>query len=94
VAVNLYENDHSYQIRAELPGFKKEEIAVEVNDSVLRLKATPKEKEQNRGFERTITLPDEVVLDKIGAQLENGVLTITIPKKEEAKPKRFEIEIK
>jgi HSP20 family protein len=105
--VDLYQDKNAFTVRAELPGFRKEDIAVEVENDVLTVtghektetKSTNKEKETNaatqeRRFSRAISLPENLNLDKIQATYANGVLTITLPKREEVKPKQIAIEVK
>ena len=105
--VDLYQDKDAFTVRAELPGFRKEDIAVEVENGVLTVtghqkteaKPDPKNAEtktatQERRVSRSITLPEHLNLDKIQAAYENGVLTITLPKREEVKPKPIAIEVK
>ena len=105
--VDLYQDKNAFTVRAELPGFRKEDISVEVTDGILTVtghqKAEPKsdQKEngthstaQERKVSRAISLPENLDLDKIQAAYENGVLTVTLPKREEVKPKQIAIEVK
>jgi HSP20 family protein len=96
--VDLYEDkDHTY-VRAELPGVNRNDINVEVVDGFLTITATRKQKEgdqeQSFSFRRSINVPEQVQSDKIGAAYENGVLTVTLPKREEAKPKKITVAVK
>ena len=94
-AVDLYEDDAKYFVRAEIPGFKKKEIKVEFEGGRLQLKGERKEKgesgERAVSFQRSVRLPSSIEATSIGAKYENGLLTITIPKAEAAKPRQIEI---
>ena len=98
--VDLYEDKNNTYVRAELPGVAREDINVEVADGELTIAATRKtpatngEGEQSYSFSRAVTVGDEVQADKISAALENGVLTVTLPKREEAKPKKITVAVK
>ena len=103
--VDIYETDSSYVLNAELPGLTKEEINIDVNDNTLTLKGEKKfeekvEKdnyvrvERNYGnFARSFALSDDVNPEGITASYKEGVLELTLPKKEEAKPKEIKVEI-
>ena len=98
-SVNIYESDNDFQIEVAAPGFKKKDFNVEVNNDVLTISATKETKEPKdllvrkrqfsyESFERTFNLPKQVVDDStIKANYEDGILYITIGKKEEVKPK-------
>ena len=105
--VDLYQGKDAFSLRAELPGFRKEDISLEVADGVLTItghqktdtKSSGKDKEsttatQERRVSRAISLPENLDLEKIAAAYENGVLTVTLPKREEVKPKQIAIEVK
>ena len=100
--VDVYQDKDSVIIRAEVPGFRKEDIIVSVADDVLTItgrattsagqdKDTPK---NETTFERAIALPEDLNYDKITAAYENGVLTVTLLKREEVKPKTVAVEVK
>jgi HSP20 family protein len=95
--VVYYENANAV-IRAELPGVLREDIAVEVSDQNLVITAT--RKEQAAGLcpkvtlTRTLPVPEEFSLDNIGATYANGVLTVTLAKREVPAAKRVAIEVK
>ena len=105
-AVDLYEDKDSFTVKAELPGLKREDIDVSLNDGNLVISGERKteqkfdEAETHRveryygRFSRSIVLPTSVKADKIAAQYKDGVLTVTLPKSEEAKPKQIEINVK
>jgi HSP20 family protein len=101
--VDLYQEKDAFVVRAELPGFKKEDIAVEVADGILTVTGhqkseatTGEEKKstQERKVSRSISLPEHVQVDKIQATYEAGVLTVKLPKSEEVKPKQIAVEVK
>ena len=104
--VDLYQDKNAFTVRAELPGFRKEDIGVEVADGILTITGHQKTEEksenkdkpaattQERRLSRAISLPENLDLEKIQAAYENGVLTVTLPKREEVKPKQIAIEVK
>jgi len=103
--VDLYQERDAFIVRAELPGFRKEDISLEVADGILTVtghqktetKSGTKEKDatvQEQRVSREISLPEHLKLDQITASYENGILTITLPKSEEVKPKQIAIEVK
>jgi HSP20 family protein len=95
--VDIYEDKDNTYIRAELPGVSREAIGVEVVDGSLSLQASRTEKsgdsESTQSFSRLVSIPDEVQADKISAAYENGVLTVTLPRKEEAKPRKINVAV-
>lgn len=95
--VDLYEDKDNAYVRAELPGISREDIQVELVDGYLNLSATRKTKdttgEQSYKLERSISVPDTVQADKVAAAYENGVLTVTLPKREESKPRKVNVAI-
>lgn len=105
-AVDMYQTDNEVVVKASLPGIKADEVQINVTGEVLTIKGQTnqndetKEKawhirEQRWGmFERSIALPTPVVADKAKADFENGIVTITLPKAEEAKPKSITIKAK
>lgn len=95
--VDLFEDKDNTYVRAELPGVNRDAIHVEVVDGYLNLQAERKlvegESEGIRSYTRSIALSDDVKTDAVRAQYENGVLTVTLPKKEEAKPKKITVQV-
>jgi HSP20 family protein len=102
-ALDLYEDRDNLTVKAELPGMKKEDIEISLHDGVLTLSGERKD-EQNRHegdihrserfvgkFQRTLTLPTPVEADKVKASYKDGILTVTLPKAETAKPKQIQI---
>lgn len=81
-------------MRAELPGISRDAINVEMIDGYLTINATRKEGEESFSLSRSGSIPEAVQDDKVVASYENGVLNVTLPKREEAKPKKVTIAIK
>lgn len=102
-SMDLVETEDHYLLKADLPGMKQDDVAIEFNDGTLtvsgerRADYEQKEKgyfrvERSFGkFSRSLTLPDGIDPDKIGASFNDGVLEITIPKPEARKPRRIEV---
>ncbi len=103
---DIFETKDAFIVRAELPGFDEKDINVEIENGVLttngerKFETRTEEKgyrkiERSYGkFMRSFTLPQNVNPDKIAAAYVNGVLEVTVPKKEEAKPKKITLEVK
>jgi HSP20 family protein len=97
--VDVFEDKANTYVRAELPGVRRDDIQVEMIDGYLTLTATRKSSTAGKGEEsvslsRSIHIEDEVQADKVEAVYENGVLTVTLPKREEAKPKKVTVAVK
>lgn len=94
-ALDLFEDEDSYYAQAELPGFSRKEIQVELQRDRLifkgRRKLDDKKESSEVSFHRSITIPDSIKGEKISAKYENGVLTVMIPKAEDAKPLKIEV---
>ena len=107
-SVNIKENVDAFKVEVAAPGFEKSDFNIELNNDVLTISSekqinnevkederVTKKEFSYQSFSRSFTLPELVEDDKITAQYEKGILSITIPKKEEAKPKPIkQIEIK
>ena len=95
--VDLYEDKNGTYVRAELPGVERKDIAVEMVEGALTIQAARKDQsgdsEQTFSLSRSITIPNEVASDKVTAGYENGVLTVTLPKQEESKPRKITISV-
>lgn len=95
--VDLYEDKENAYVRAELPGVIRDAISVEIVDGSLSLKASRKGKsaegEDTVTFSRLVALPDDVQADKVSATYENGVLTVTLPRAEETKPRKINVSV-
>ena len=105
-SVDIYETDkHDLVLRAELPGMSREDIEVTVENGTIVIKGEKKfdaeVKEENYRriersygtFHRSFSLPNTVDAAKVAAEYKNGVLTITLPFKEEAKPRSINVEV-
>jgi HSP20 family protein len=94
-AADLYEDEHHFFARFELPGLKKDEVDVELENSVLTVSNVKSEKtdksESRASFQRSISVPDGVDLVKVTAALQDGVLTVTMPKAEARKPRQITV---
>ncbi len=105
-AVDMYQTDNEIVVKAAIPGVKTDDVQINVTGEVLTIKGETKEKEEVKEkayhlreqrwgtFERSIALPTDVIADKAKAEFENGVLTITLPKAEEVRPKSITIKTK
>lgn len=99
-AVDLFEDKDNTYVRAELPGLNRNDINVEIVDGYLTISAERKNKsekgenEASFSFTRSISIPDDVRTDAVGASYEHGILTVTLPKREEAKPKKITVAVK
>lgn len=103
--LDVSSDEKAYTVSAELPGVKPEDVKLEVRDNALVLHGEKKEEtreekknyyvsERSYGsFERVLTLPDDAVVDEIKASHKDGVLSITIPRREPEKPQSKTIEI-
>jgi HSP20 family protein len=105
-SVDIYESEnHSLVLKAELPDVAKEDIDLRVENNTLTISGTKKmdkevkEEQYHRieraygSFSRTFTLPPTVDAGKIGAEFKNGVLTVTLPLREEAKPRQIQVAV-
>jgi HSP20 family protein len=100
------ESTNDFTVRCELPGLDQKNIDISISSNVLTIKGERKdEKEERNGkyykketwsgnFQRTLPLPTQVDTEKISAVLKDGILKVTLPKKEEAKPKQISVNIK
>lgn len=106
-AVDVTENDDAYHIRADLPGVKKEDLDISLQDGVLTINAETKQekKEEKEGrlirqerrygkFVRSMRFGDSVDADKIKADYKDGVLKLMLPKAEKVKAKKIDVQVK
>jgi len=105
-AVNMYQTDDEVIVQATLPGMKVEDVQITITGDVLSLKGEFKEnseskdksyhiREQTYGaFERSLRLPVGVLADKSKAEFKDGILSITLPKSEDERPKTITIKAK
>ena len=102
-ALDVYETDEALMVKGALPGVRPEEVDISVTGDVLTIKGETKSEEETKegnyhrrelrygSFARSIPLPTRVNHDKAEATFENGILTVTLPKAEEVKPKSIKI---
>ena len=103
--LDVREDADNIVIRAELPGLKRDDINVSLQDGALVISGERTVEKVEEGvevhrqeryygkFQRALSLPTPVAADKIKAQYKDGVLTVTLPKAEEAKPKQIDISV-
>ena len=101
--MDVKETKNAFEIKADLPGMKKEDIKISIEDGVLTIKGERRYEEEQKDedryymerafgtFSRSFTLPTKVNEKDIKATYKDGVLSITLPKAEDAKPKEIEI---
>ena len=102
-AVDVYQNKDQYTVHAELPGLKKEEIELSLNGDTLTISGERKQEttsEEGSGterffgkFQRSVILPVPVNAEKVNATYKDGILTVVLPKAEEAKPKQIPVSV-
>lgn len=104
-AFDVYEDKDNFYVRAELPGMRKEDIDLSLHNGSLSISGERKSDDKLKEvevyrserffgrFQRTITLPTQVAVEKIKAQYKDGILGVTLPKAEEAKPKHIEVKV-
>lgn len=103
-ALDLYQNNDNVVAIVELPGMRKEDIEISLQDGMLTIAGERKaESGQEEGatrterftgkFRRSITLPTRVDANKVNATYKDGILSVTLPKAEEAKPKQIQVNV-
>ena len=104
-AMDMFEDTNQFVVRAELPGMKKEDIEISLHDGSLSISGERKAEDKHQDaeiyraerffgrFQRTISFPAAVAGDKVKAQYTDGILTVTLPKTEEAKPKQINVQV-
>ncbi len=99
-AVDIFETDENLTLVADMPGVEKEHLSIDLDKGILTLKGTVKQAEKGDALSREFSLanyyrqfqlPNVLDTEKTSADLKNGVLTLTISKSENAKPRRIEI---
>ena len=105
-ACDIYETDNEVVVKAELPEVKKENVHVNIENNLLTIRGERKFEEETKKenyhrverrygeFTRSFTLPNFVDPNKINAEFKDGVLRVTMAKREEAKPKQIEVKVK
>jgi len=106
LAIDMYQTDNDVVVKAALPGIKADEVQINVTGDILTIRGETKQEEEKNdkswhirehrwgAFERSVRLPTGVMSDKAKADFDNGVLTITLPKSEEVKPKTITVKTK
>ncbi|MBN1959194.1 MAG: Hsp20/alpha crystallin family protein [Desulfuromonadales bacterium] len=104
--VDISETDAEFCIKADVPGIKREDVKINIEDHILTISGENKREKEEKGekfhrveryygsFQRSFTLPENVDEEKIDAGFKDGLLTLTIPKTEAAKPKSIEVKVK
>lgn len=104
-SVDISETEGEYQIKAEIPDVKKEDVKVTLEDGVLTIQGERKHEKEEKGtkyhriersygsFVRTFSLPDVIDDDKVKAEFKDGILNLHLPKSEKAKPKAIEVKV-
>jgi HSP20 family protein len=104
--LDIEENNGNLMVKAEIPGMTKDDIKVTVRDNMLSITGERKQEKETKDktfhriercygkFSRVITLPTEVEADNIKATYKDGILNVTLPKSESAKPKQIDVEVK
>ncbi len=104
--IDMYQTNDEVVVKATIPGVKPEDLHITISGDVLTIRGEIKEEEETKDatylirerrygtFSRSVPLPVPVVADKAKAEFENGVLTLTLPKAEEVRPKTIEVKAK
>jgi len=105
-AMDVSETDNEYHVRADLPGVKKDELDISIQDGVLTINAETKyeDEQKNKGrivrqerrygkFVRSMRLGNAVDVDNVQAEYQDGVLKLVLPKAEQARPKRIDVQV-
>ena len=102
-SLDLAETDNAFEIRVDVPGMESKDIDVEVNGNIVTIRGDRKEEKEEKGknfrrverrhgtFSRSLTLPSNVNEDEVAAAYTNGVLTVTLPKREDSTPKKVSV---
>jgi HSP20 family protein len=104
-ALDVFEDEDKITVQVELAGMKKEDFDISLQDDMLTISGERKSESEKRegesfrsersfgAFSRSITLPSPVKAEEVKATYEDGVLTVTLPKAEEAKPKKIQVNL-
>jgi len=104
-SVDISETDSAYLIKGEIPGVKKEDVKVTVQDGMLTIQGERKQEKEEKGkkfhrvecsygsFVRSFRVPDDADENKVKAEFKDGMINITLPKSEKAKPKAIEVSV-
>jgi HSP20 family protein len=106
LAVDMYETDEAVIVKSAVPGLESEDLDINITGDTLTIKGESREEEEIEeenyfcrerrygAFSRSLTIPVSIVPDEAEAEIEDGVLTLTLPKAEEVKPKAIEVKSK
>jgi HSP20 family protein len=102
LGINVHEQDEAYVLSALVPGLKAEDLNIQILDDVIRIDGEYKPDENeyllnelpNGSFTRTLRLPTTIEADSVEAKITDGVLTLTLPKAESARPKKIQVTAK
>jgi len=104
--IDIADDNDNFYINAEIPGIDKDDIKINIKGNTLTINGEKKAEKESKGknyyrservfgsFARTFELPEAIDREKISANYTNGILKLTVPKTEEAKPKEIEVKIK
>ena len=105
-AIDMFQTADEVVVKATLPGFSANDVQINVTGDLLTIRGELKQEAENKdrswhirehrwgSFERSVTLPTAVVADRASADFSNGILTISLPKAEEVKPKTITVKAK
>lgn len=105
-AVDVAEHDNEYIVKVELPGVARDDVKITMQENILTIRGEKKQEKETKdsdfhrversygSFQRSFTLPTHVKNDRIEASFKDGILTVNVPKAEEAKPKQIEVRVK
>ena len=105
-AVDIAEHDNEYLVKLELPGVSKDDVKITMQNNILSVRGEKKNEKDSKGsnyhrversygaFQRTFALPSTVKADRIDASYSDGILTIVLPKAEEARAKQIDVKVK
>ena len=105
-AVDITEHQNEYLVKMELPGVSKDDVKISIQDNVLTVHGEKKQEKESKdaqyhrmerswgSFDRSFTLPSSVKADGIDAVYKDGILSVTLPKAEDARRKQIEVKVK
>jgi HSP20 family protein len=105
-ATDIVEHENEYVVNLELPGVDKDDVKITMQENLLTIRGQKKEEKESNGsqyrrversygeFQRTFQLPSSVKSDRIEAAYRDGILTVSLPKAEEARSKQIEVKVK
>lgn len=105
-SLEVKEDENQFLVHLDIPGMERKDLDISVTGNILTIKGERKEEESKKGkgyfyserrygsFQRSVELPVEVDSDKVAAAYKDGVLELTLPKSEKAKPKQIKVDVK